>query len=302
LINAATSSEWSKFISPKNYPKGGKNARDQCNQNGICQARKPDRDAAAQACLYLRRVRALGAMRFPAERQLHRDVSANRTRGREIEDARYPAAVAGQLGLLSWLSFSPMFSDLKSAPSNWHAGMSAETAMRVAAFLDAHHVVSLATCGPDGPHAANVLYARDGLALLWISDPTSRHSTDVEADARVAATVAPDYVDIDDIRGVQICGHARAITGASHRANAQRLLEARYPCVKQLSHAPPALREAYARVELYRLDPCRVVLIDNSRGFGHKDTLDLEKLPPDRTRKPLKQSNKRLDVAGREAT
>jgi len=180
--------------------------------------------------------------------------------------------------------------------------MTTETAMRVAAFLDAHHVVSLATCGPDGPHAASVLYARDGFALLWISDPTSRHSTDVEADARVAATVAPDYADIDDIRGVQISGYACAVTGASHRANARRLLEARYPCVKQLSHGAPALREAYARGEFYRLDPCRVVLIDNGRGFGHKETLDLERLPPDRARRLLRQSTNRPDAAGREAT
>ena len=38
---------------------------------------------------------------------------------------------------------------------------------------------------------------------------------------------------------------------------------------------PPALREAYQRVEFYRLVPTRLVLIDNSRGFGHKDTLEL---------------------------
>jgi hypothetical protein len=28
-------------------------------------------------------------------------------------------------------------------------------------------------------------------------------------------------------------------------------------------------------MEFYRLEPTRMVLIDNSRGFGHKDTLDL---------------------------
>jgi hypothetical protein len=28
-------------------------------------------------------------------------------------------------------------------------------------------------------------------------------------------------------------------------------------------------------MEVYRLEPARIVLIDNSRGFAHKDTLDL---------------------------
>ena len=160
--------------------------------------------------------------------------------------------------------------------------MSAETVTRVAAFLDAHHVASLATCGLKGPHAANVFYVRAGLALLWVSDPKSWHSADLETDPRIAATIAPDYSDIDDIRGVQISGHARIIAGALDRANARLLLEARYPCVKQLFEGHSALREAYENIGFYRLEPARMVLIDNSRGFGHKDTLDLEKFPAGR--------------------
>jgi len=153
--------------------------------------------------------------------------------------------------------------------------VSAETAARIAAFLDAHHVVSLATCGPDGPHAANVFYVRDGLALLWVSDPNSRHSTALAADARVAATVSPDYFEFDDILGVQISGRAHAIADASERASAELKLQARYPSLKRMSAGPRALRQAYERAEFYRLEPTRMVLIDNSRGFGHKDTLEL---------------------------
>ena len=153
--------------------------------------------------------------------------------------------------------------------------MSAETATRIAAFLDAHHVVSLATCGPEGPHAATVFYVRDGLALLWVSDPNSRHSVELAANARVAATVAPDYFEFDDILGVQISGRAHAIADASQRANAELLLQARYPSLKRMSEGLPTLREAYERAKFYRLEPTRLVLIDNSRGFGHKDTLEL---------------------------
>ncbi|HEY2426146.1 MAG TPA: pyridoxamine 5'-phosphate oxidase family protein [Pseudolabrys sp.] len=153
--------------------------------------------------------------------------------------------------------------------------MSAETAIRIATFLDANHVMSLATCGAEGPHAASVFYVRDGLALLWVSDPKSRHSTELEANARIGATVAPDYFDYDDIRGVQISGRARVITDASERANARLILHARYPYLKQMSESRPALEEAYQRVEYYRLEPTRLVLIDNSRGFGHKDILEL---------------------------
>ncbi len=154
--------------------------------------------------------------------------------------------------------------------------MHGETGARIAAFLDAHRVMSLATCGSQGPHAANVFYVRDGFVLLWISDPNSRHSVEIEADRRVAATIAPDYRDFDEVCGVQISGDAYRVADASERRRAQALLAARYPFLGRLSDGPPAMKDAYESAELYRLDPHRMVIIDNQRGFGHKDTLDFK--------------------------
>lgn len=154
--------------------------------------------------------------------------------------------------------------------------MSGETSARIAAFLDAHHVMSLATCGRQGPHAANVFYVRDGFVLLWISDPNSRHSVELKANPRVAATIAPDYRDFEDVCGVQICGDADCVAGPSERRHGRNLLKARYPFLQRLSDGPPAMKDAYESAELYRLDPHRMVIIDNRRGFGHKDTLDFK--------------------------
>jgi uncharacterized protein YhbP (UPF0306 family) len=147
----------------------------------------------------------------------------------------------------------------------------------IEAFLDAYHVVSLATVGPAGPHACNLFYARDGLALVWMSDPDTRHSREIEAGSRVAATVAPDYADFATIKGVQIAGEAQRVADPGECQRLLALLEARYPFLGQLAAAPPKLREAYARTAVYRLEPSRMVLIDNSKRFGHKETLDLSK-------------------------
>jgi uncharacterized protein YhbP (UPF0306 family) len=155
--------------------------------------------------------------------------------------------------------------------------MSEDTGARIIAFLDAHHVMSLATAGAHGPHAANVFYVRDGFALMWVSHPASRHSIELEAEPRVAATIAPDYTDFADVRGVQMSGYALRITDASERTRARTLLEARYPFLRKLSLAPQALLEAFARIQFYRLEPLVITLIDNSRGFGHKDTLEFKK-------------------------
>jgi uncharacterized protein len=148
-----------------------------------------------------------------------------------------------------------------------------ELADRIAAFLDAHHVMSLATSGAHGPHAANLFYARDGFVLFWVSDPASRHSVEIETDARAAATIAPDFSDYAMIRGLQLAGRARRVSDPAERVRAQRILEARYPFLRQIADA--ALGEVYRRAEIYRFDVVRIVLIDNSRGFGHKDVLDL---------------------------
>jgi uncharacterized protein YhbP (UPF0306 family) len=165
------------------------------------------------------------------------------------------------------------------------AGTSGDTAARIAAFLDAHHVMSLATSGAHGPHAANLFYARDAFALLWVSDPQTRHSMELDADPRVAATVAPDYCDFDVIRGVQIFGEAHRIARASELRLARTLLEARYPSLQRLSDGS-AVKQAYESAALYRLIPSRMLIIDNTRGFGHKDVLDFEAFEPRRRHDP----------------
>jgi Uncharacterized protein conserved in bacteria len=120
-----------------------------------------------------------------------------------------------------------------------------ELAERIAAFLDAHHVMSLATLGPHGPHAANLFYARDGFALFWVSDRTSRHSAELEADGRVAATISADHSDYAMIRGLQVSGRARLLADDAERARARQLLEARFPFLEKLADA--GVRDSYAR-------------------------------------------------------
>jgi uncharacterized protein len=153
--------------------------------------------------------------------------------------------------------------------------MDTELGRQIRSFLAAHHVMSLATFGAGGPHATSLFYACDGLALVWVSGPDTRHSREIEADPRVAATVAPDVSDFASIRGVQIEGAARRIEAADERRRHLAQLEARYPFLGQLAAGPPQLREAYARTAVYRLQPARIVLIDNSKGFGHKETLEI---------------------------
>jgi uncharacterized protein YhbP (UPF0306 family) len=145
---------------------------------------------------------------------------------------------------------------------------------RIEAFLAAHHVMSLATIGHEGPHAASLFYACDGFVLFWISDPASRHSRDVDAEPRVAATIAADFTSFAEICGLQIRGTARRVE-QSEGARYFALLEARYTFLKHSAEGPKKMHDAYAQSSIYRLDPKRIVLIDNTKRFGHKETLEL---------------------------
>jgi len=149
-----------------------------------------------------------------------------------------------------------------------------ELRLRIESFLAEHHVMSLATLGPEGTHAASLFYACDGLALIWISDPRSRHSRELEAQDRVATTIAPDYADLSMIRGVQIWGVAGKVSD-SERARHITILENRYAFLRRTVEGPQKMHDAYKQAAIYRLEPKRIVFIDNTRGFGHKETLDL---------------------------
>jgi nitroimidazol reductase NimA-like FMN-containing flavoprotein (pyridoxamine 5'-phosphate oxidase superfamily) len=70
--------------------------------------------------------------------------------------------------------------------------MGTDLAGRILSFLDANHVISLATTGPDRPHATNLFYARDGYTLLWLSNSRSHHSVHIDTHPQVSATIAPD--------------------------------------------------------------------------------------------------------------
>lgn len=153
------------------------------------------------------------------------------------------------------------------------ADQSSEVAERMVRFLDANHVMSLATIDALGPHAASLFYARDGFGVIWVSDPNTRHSRDLEADARVSATVAPDTSDYALIRGVQIHGTARRVTDSAERDRLLALLVQRYSFLARPKDAPAKIAAALDSAAVYRLEPVRIVLVDNSLGFGHKDTL-----------------------------
>ncbi|HMM54003.1 MAG TPA: pyridoxamine 5'-phosphate oxidase family protein [Candidatus Desulfobacillus sp.] len=155
--------------------------------------------------------------------------------------------------------------------------MDATLRERVLAFLGEHHVMTLATLGADGPWAAAVFYAFEagGTAaprLDFLSAAGTRPARDLAAEPRAAATIQRDYDDWPGIRGLQLSGAVHAVSSADE-ARVRALYQQRYPLIGGGAGVPRKLLEALGRIRWYAFVPADIHLIDNTRGFAHREHL-----------------------------
>lgn len=144
---------------------------------------------------------------------------------------------------------------------------------RVQDYLHSHQVASLATCCDVDLWAAAVFYVSDGYIIYFLSSPTSRHSQNLAQNPRVALTIQEDYSDWLDIKGIQIEGVAKEISGAEEDM-ARRLYGKKFPVIGKMAQAPAVIVKALAKVRWYKVVPQRIYFIDNAVGLGHRDEVE----------------------------
>lgn len=149
-----------------------------------------------------------------------------------------------------------------------------ESTMRLARVLmDSHHTMSLATVGSEGPWASSVSYVHEGFSFYFLSAPTSRHTRNLAQDPRVAVTINDDYTPWNEIRGIQLEGHAEIVTDFSTRADVIAKLFSRFPFLHALGgHTRDIAAESnYA---LIKVVPARVWVIDHLSGTHARFEID----------------------------
>jgi len=145
---------------------------------------------------------------------------------------------------------------------------------RVQDYLGAHHVMTLATAGDEGPWAAAVFYVHQGWALYFLSAAASRHCRNIAQRPRVSVTIQEDYSEWAQIKGIQLEGSATRLSG-EEATRARDLYGAKFPLLRDPAGAPAAIAAAMAKISWYRIAPERAWFIDNSVAFGHRDEIDL---------------------------
>jgi uncharacterized protein YhbP (UPF0306 family) len=145
-------------------------------------------------------------------------------------------------------------------------------------YLAAHNVMTIASCNGNVPWAAAVFYASDNFDLYFFSNPKSRHGGNMAANAIVSSAIHEDYRDWRAIRGIQLEGRAERLRSLKLQARFWEVYLGKFPFVKQFFQAGSVgdiLKAKLTGVRLYRIVPRTVYYIDNSRGFGHREMLDL---------------------------
>ncbi len=140
-------------------------------------------------------------------------------------------------------------------------------------YLARHNVLTLSYLDQNEPAACAVWYAvTDDLRLYFVSTTRTRHGAALQAGGKVAFTVQKDDQDWRAIQGVQGKGYC-ALIPPEQRDGAWETYSMRFPFVLQPFGS---MAQALSVVTLWSITPDWLRLIDNTKGFGHKEELAID--------------------------
>ncbi len=145
-----------------------------------------------------------------------------------------------------------------------------ETTEIIRAYLETQSTLALATVNAAGyPEVTPLFYVSDErLNLYWLSAPSSRHSVNLTARPRVAATVYASAWQWSDIVGLQIEGSAEVISDERVREQITVIYLRKFTL-------PGEFDTIIAGSALYVLRPHWLRWMDNSVKFGHREEITL---------------------------
>ena len=160
-------------------------------------------------------------------------------------------------------------------------------------YLKEHNTMTIATTKDNIPWAASVFYANDGFTLYYLSDPGTRHQTNITHQSTVSVTVNEDYRDHKEVKGIQMEGRAELVSADEELARAAAIYVEKYPYVSaylklMMTPFPKAitfLEKFLGKLpgipdfttpfpaRFYKIVPTKIYWIDNEKSFGKREEL-----------------------------
>jgi nitroimidazol reductase NimA-like FMN-containing flavoprotein (pyridoxamine 5'-phosphate oxidase superfamily) len=139
----------------------------------------------------------------------------------------------------------------------------------VSILADANDM-AIATVREDGyPQATTVSYVNAGLAIYFGCSAESQKAKNIAHSAKVSLTVNLPYASWNEIRGLSIGGKAEPVIDRDEIQQVGELM-----CQKFAQIAPYAPTELEG-IELFRVTPEVVSILDYRKGFGHTDLVSV---------------------------
>jgi nitroimidazol reductase NimA-like FMN-containing flavoprotein (pyridoxamine 5'-phosphate oxidase superfamily) len=139
---------------------------------------------------------------------------------------------------------------------------------KILTLLDQHRIMTVATLRPDGwPQATTVGYVNEGLVLYFLCGLDSQKAKNLALDDRISLTIDHDTADLMAITGLSMAAHAHPVTGRAEAEKILRMLPLKYPDAPPLPMKMPSPEE----IQLFRVTPLVISVLDYSKGFGHTD-------------------------------
>jgi uncharacterized protein len=149
----------------------------------------------------------------------------------------------------------------------------------VAEYMDSLTTMTLACCEKARPWVAPVYYARMSLDLVFFSSSNSRHSRAFTENSAASASICGSYETWRDIKGLQMEGCVRPISGLSHKSLAIAAYLKKYPFAKEFISEPLSMSKVVfdkiSKVQLYLFAPDTILFLENSEQFGTRWRLDV---------------------------
>lgn len=156
--------------------------------------------------------------------------------------------------------------------------MTAQLMQETRAYLESHHVMTLATTGEDGPWASAVFYVNTDFNLYFFTEKNTRHGRNLAANPLVAAAIHEDYHDWREIKGIQLQGEAVPV-GPVEKARVIALFTRKFPSLSVFL-ANKKTADIVARAQVYKLVPAEIWYLDNQKGFSARQKLIFDRRGP----------------------
>ncbi|HEC98678.1 MAG TPA: pyridoxamine 5'-phosphate oxidase family protein [Nitrospirae bacterium] len=147
--------------------------------------------------------------------------------------------------------------------------MSDEINKEILSYLNEHLYLNLATINsndPGQPHVSTVAYVSEGFELYFATSVKSRKFSNLEKSPKVALTIDEDEADWMKITGLQIEGKAEVVK-EDQLPSVFVIYSEKFPIIKTFPANPD--------YRFIKITPRKVWILDYSKGFAHRDYLEL---------------------------